>query len=202
MLPFMRLLCHLHHHKILYIYCTVMHLWWDEMRTPVMQQLPFISFAYYYSSLVLIWHFARVAVGGYMCGHGPKALLKIDGRKIRQTKFVGSSTHAAYDTVSGCGACVRRPRMCVLRACSCMCDQAGYLVTQGLSVGHVLFLTIHPHPSVKESEEETGPVQINYSTHLEDSEKERRGGKKAGHNNKPWALALWHSDFPIWSLPL
>lgn len=76
--------------------------------------------------------------------------------------------------------------MCALH----VCDQVADLVTQGLSVGHVLFLTIHPHPSVKEREKETVPVQINYSTHLEDSEKERRGGAKVGHNNKPWALAL------------
>lgn len=60
----------------------------------------------------------------------------------------------------------------------------GVLVTQvgrggGLSVGHVLFLTIRPHPSEKkEREKETGPVQIDYSNHLEDSENERRGGRR------------------------
>lgn len=76
------------------------------------------------------------------------------------------------------------------RAHMCACARQLLSVTEGLSVGHVLFLTIHPHPSEKEREKETGPVQINYSNHLEDSEKETRGGKKVGHNNKPWALTL------------
>lgn len=42
----------------------------------------------------------------------PRALLKIDERKIRQTKFVGSSTHGAYDTVSGCLRAVHRVCAC------------------------------------------------------------------------------------------
>ncbi|KAK1890563.1 NACHT and WD repeat domain containing protein 2 [Dissostichus eleginoides] len=77
----------------------------------------------------------------FICANpdGPKALLKIDESKIRQTKFAGSSAHAAYDTK-------------------------------------------------KEREEETGPVRIHYSDHLEDSENERTGGRKVGHNKKPWAL--------------
>lgn len=71
------------------------------------------------------------------------------------------------------------------RAHMCARVRAGYSVTQGLSVGHILFLTIRPHPSDKEREKEAGPVQMNYSNHLVDSEKEGRGGKKVGHKNKP-----------------
>lgn len=53
----------------------------------------------------------------------PKALLKIDERKIRQTKFVASSTHGAYDTVSGCLR-VRPPCAFAARAYVCMCKTA------------------------------------------------------------------------------
>lgn len=113
----------------------------------------------------------------------PKALLKIDKRKIRQTKFVGSFTYATYDTSFAAeGLFVHH--LCSLRERICVRVQAGYFGHTGwggaLSVGHVLFLTIHPHPSEKEREKATGPVQINYSNHLEDSEKERRGGRKSG----------------------
>lgn len=34
----------------------------------------------------------------------------------------------------------------------------------------------------KEEEKEPGPVQMHYSKHLEDSEEERWGGRKVGHN--------------------
>lgn len=90
------------------------------------------------------------------------------------------------------GMFVRRPSVRASAVCVCVCvlcfAHVRVLVTRGLSVGHVLFLTIRPHPSEKEREKETGPVRIHYSNHLEDSRKERTGGKKVGHNNKPWAL--------------
>lgn len=66
-----------------------------------MQQLPFISFAYYYSRSVFDLTFRSGSCGRIFVRSRPKALLKIDERKIRQTKFAGSSAHAAYDTVSG-----------------------------------------------------------------------------------------------------
>lgn len=106
----------------------------------------------------------------------PKALLKIDERNIRQTKFMGSSAHTAYDTVSDWGDVCAPSTMCVLCVCICVHVQVSFLDTQGLSVGHVLFLTIHPHPSEKEREEETGPVQIHYSNHL----------KKRGQEERKW----------------
>lgn len=52
------------------------------------------------------------------------------------------------------------------------------LLVPKFSVGHVLFLTIRQHPSKTEREKETGPVQRNYSNHLEKSGKGRR--KKSG----------------------
>ncbi len=55
---------------------TVTYLWREETRAPPLQQLPFNSFAYHYSRSLLMWHFARVAVGGYMHGHGPPSLTK------------------------------------------------------------------------------------------------------------------------------
>lgn len=53
-----------------------------------------------------------------------------------------------------------------------------FSVARSLSVGHVLFLTIRQHLSETEWEKETGPVQRNYSNHLEKSGKGRR--KKSG----------------------
>lgn len=97
----------------------------------------------------------------------PRALLKIDESEIHHSKSVGSSTRCAYDPVSGCLCAVHH-------ACSC----ASSWSHGGLSVGHVLFLTIRQHPSEKERERETGPVQRNYRNHFEDSVKERR--KKSG----------------------
>lgn len=67
-----------------------------------------------------------------------------------------------------------------------------FSVARSLSVGHVLFLTIRQHPSETEREKETGPVQRNYSNHFE-----KGGERKVGHNIKPWALTLSHSNCPI-----
>lgn len=137
-----------------------------------MQELPFIAFAYDNGRLGFDLTFCSSSCGRIHVWSRPYSLTK-DRRGIRQTTFAGSTTHAAYDTVSGRGDAYAPSNV---RAC----DQVSYSVTQGLSVGHVLFLTIHPHPSEKEREEETGPVQINYSNHLEDSENERRGRKESG----------------------
>lgn len=88
----------------------------------------------------------------------PKALLKIDERKIRQSESVGSSTHAAYDTLSPLRGCLRA----VHHACFSLLAHAhrprplGCTEGWALSVGHVLFLTIHPHPSEKKQRKGVG----------------------------------------------
>ena len=69
-----------------------------------------------------------------------------------------------------------------------------FLVTLSLSLAlSVGACSVFNYPSTpfrkKEREKETGPVQRDYSNHLEDSEDERTGGRNVGHNNKPWALA-------------
>lgn len=78
----------------------------------------------------------------------PKALLKIDERKIRQTESVGSSTHAAYDTLSPLRGCLCAVHHACFPSRAHMCMSGGLLGHTG--GGHVLFLTIHPHPSEKQ----------------------------------------------------
>ena len=69
-------------------------------------------------------------------------------------------------------------------AASAMCAPVrdGVLVTQGGWVPFCQACSVFNYPSTpfrkKEREKETGPVQIDYSNHLEDSENERRGGRR------------------------
>lgn len=77
-------------------------------------------------------------------------------------------------------------RLAAVCAPSAMCARVrdGVLVTQVVGGGGPLCRarSVFNYPSTpfrkKEREKETGPVQIDYSNHLEDSENERRGGRR------------------------
>ena len=152
-----------------------------------LEQLPsfFSPFAYYHKRFGFDLTFCSGGRGQIHVRSGPGALLKIDGRPIRQTASVSASTHAAHDTVLPAEGMSGVP--------------SG--VPSGATSGATLrgVSSLRSHPSVRPSTpfrgkkkrwaggaEETEPVQIHYGNHLEDSEK-GGGGGEVGHVNRPWA---------------
>lgn len=79
-----------------------------------------------------------------------------------------------HDAVSGCLRAVRHVCSCARRRLGDTSGGGGGPLCRARSVFN--------YPSTpfrkKEREKETGPVQIDYSNHLEDSENERRGGRR------------------------